>query len=211
VKNIVPFITFEGTDGSGKSTQIELLKQWLGERGQYFVATREPGGSPTAEAIRALVLSNKSDLGDTGELLLYLAARAENVRQVILPALESGKWVISDRFADSTFAYQGYGRGLDLAELIGLNSVATRGLEPTITFLLDIDVTLGRNRVLNGRTELDRLERSSNEFFERVRHGYHKIAEHNTNRFVIIDALLSVDEIQSKIQDTLAPFLRKNP
>ena len=202
-----PFITFEGTDGAGKSTQIKLLKEWLESQGVPVVLTREPGGCQMAESIRELVLSNKSDLGSRGELLLYLAARAENVRQVILPALEKGHWVISDRYSDSTFAYQGYGRELDLAELMELNRIATGGVSPLKTILLDIDVTLGKQRVLAGRADLDRLELSSLEFFERVRHGYLKMADHDPRRFVVIDAQKSVEEIQEKIRKAITPFL----
>lgn len=204
-----PFITFEGTDGAGKSTQIALLKKWIEDQGFSVVLTREPGGCEAAESIRELVLSNKSDLGSRGELLLYLAARAENVRQVIIPALEKGNWVISDRYADSTFAYQGYGRELDVVELRNLNAFATGGLVPTKTFLLDIDVSVGKQRVLNGRAELDRLEQSSLEFFERVRHGFLKMADHDSNRFVVIDAEQSVDEIQQKIRHALTSYLHR--
>ncbi len=202
-----PFITFEGTDGAGKSTQIALLKEWLVSHGISVVLTREPGGCETAEAIRELVLSNKSDLGSRGELLLYLAARAENVRQVILPALEQGSWVISDRYADSTFAYQGYGRGLELVELMNLNAIATGGIMPMKTILLDIDVAVGKERVMKGRSELDRLEQSSLDFFERVRHGFLKLADTDSNRFVVVHADKSVDEIQQKIRNALTPYL----
>ncbi len=198
-----PFITFEGIDGCGKSTQIALLKEWILENGKEAVLTREPGGCETAEQIRELVLSPKTDVGDIGELLLYLAARAEHVRQVIAPAIESDKWVISDRFIDSTFAYQGFGRGLDQEQMNLVNNVATGGLVPDVTFLLDIEVEVGRARVMAGRTELDRLEQNSLDFFERVRQGYLTRAKEEPQRFVVLDATKSIEEIHKSICDYL--------
>lgn len=203
----LPFISFEGIDGCGKSTQINLLKQWFESKGINTVLTREPGGCETAEQIRELVLSPETNVGSTGELLLYLAARAEHVRQVITPALENGSCVITDRFFDSTFAYQGYGRELNLKEMQLVNRVATGGIKPNITFLLDIDVTEGRRRVIDGRDKLDRLEQSSIEFFERVRRGYLSLAKEDTKRFVVIDATDSIEDIHEKICKTLAPLL----
>ncbi len=202
-----PFISFEGIDGCGKSTQIELLKTWLQESGISALYTREPGGCATAEEIRQLVLSPKTDVGSKGELLLYLAARAEHVRQVITPALEREEWVVSDRFADSTFAYQGYGRELDLEEMKMVNHVATKGVQPTITFLLDIDVAIGRERITTGRTELDRLEMSSQQFFERTRQGYLELAKNEPNRILVLDATDSIESIHKQIRDHLHVFL----
>jgi len=204
---LTPFISFEGIDGCGKSTQIELLKAWLKECDISAIYTREPGGCTTAEEIRQLVLSPKTDVGSEGELLLYLAARAEHVRQIIAPALKRGEWVISDRFADSTFAYQGYGRELNLEEMKMVNHVATKGVQPTITFLLDIDVTIGRERITTGRTELDRLEMSSQQFFERTRQGYLELAKHEPNRIVILDATASIESIHNQIREHLHVFL----
>ncbi len=203
----VPFISFEGIDGCGKSTQIELLKKWLEESGVTALCTREPGGCATSEEIRQLVLSPKTDVGSEGELLLYLAARAEHVRQVITPAVNRGEWVISDRFADSTFAYQGYGRELDLEEMQMINRVATKGVQPTITFLLDIDVAVGRERIISGRTELDRLEQSSKEFFERTRQGYLTLAKEDSKRIIVLDATDSIDSIHAQIKEHLHIFL----
>jgi len=204
---LTPFISFEGIDGCGKSTQIELLKAWLKECDISAIYTREPGGCTTAEEIRQLVLSPKTDVGSEGELLLYLAARAEHVRQIIAPALKRGEWVISDRFADSTFAYQGYGRELNLEEMKMVNHVATKGVQPTITFLLDIDVTIRRERITTGRTELDRLEMSSQQFFERTRQGYLELAKHEPNRIVILDATASIESIHNQIREHLHVFL----
>lgn len=203
----LPFISFEGIDGCGKSTQINLLKQWFETRGIATVLTREPGGCDTAEQIRELVLSPETNVGSTGELLLYLAARAEHVRQVITLALENGSCVITDRFFDSTFAYQGYGRGLDLEEMQLVNRVATGGVSPDITFLLDIDVAEGRRRVIDGRESLDRLEQSSLDFFERVRQGYLSLAKEDADRFVVIDATESIESIHEKICETITPLL----
>lgn len=207
MSNVVPFISFEGTDGGGKSTQITLLKEWLQARDISPVMTREPGGCTTAEKIRELVLSPESDLGERGELLLYLAARAENVRQIIRPALEEDKWVITDRFCDSTFAYQGFGRGIDIEELFEVNRAATDGLMPTITFLLDIDVKIGKERVMKNRNELDRLEQSSLEFFENVRRGYLKLADREPERFVVLDATKTIEEVHAEIVAKIEPLL----
>jgi len=193
------FITFEGIDGAGKSTQISLLKDFLQKNHIEFIQTREPGGCEMSEKIRDLILSTKSDLGGVGELFLYFAARAEHIRQVIKPALDLEKWVICDRFADSTFAYQGAGRGLDFTEMKKINDFATNGLNPTLTILLDIPVETSLERRKSRGKSVDRLEQNDREFFEKVRNSFLKSAKLEPNRFLIIDGTLSENEIFEKI------------
>ncbi len=207
MKNSGLFITFEGIDGCGKTTQISLLKQWLESENIIPLMTREPGGCDTAEQIRELVLSPETNVGSSGELLLYLAARAEHVRQTIKPALERKEFVVSDRFYDATFAYQGYGRGLDLNTMELVNKVATSGLVPDKTFLLDIDVLEGRKRVVSGREALDRLEQNSLDFFERVRQGYLNLAESEPERFVVLDGSGTIENIHEQICEELRSVL----
>ncbi len=207
MKNSGLFITFEGIDGCGKTTQISLLKQWLESENIIPLMTREPGGCDTAEQIRELVLSPETNVGSSGELLLYLAARAEHVRQTIRPALERKEFVVSDRFYDATFAYQGYGRGLDLNTMELVNKGATNGLVPDKTFLLDIDVLEGRKRVVSGRDALDRLEQNSLDFFERVRQGYLNLAESEPERFVVLDGSGTIESIHEQICEELRSVL----
>ena len=197
------FITFEGIDGAGKSTQIKLLTEHLKENGIEFVLTREPGGCEIAEKIREIILSTKSDLGAVGELFLYFASRAEHIRQVIKPALDSGKWVICDRFADSTFAYQGAGRGLDVVKMKEINSFATQNINPNLTILLDItvDVSLERRR-LRGKSA-DRLEQNDRNFFENTRNHFLNLAKDEPQRFLVIDGTLGEFEICEKIKERL--------
>jgi len=193
------FITFEGIDGAGKSTQISLLTSFLQENGIEYVLTREPGGCEISEQIRDLILSTKSNLGGVGELFLYFAARAEHIRQVIKPALEAGKWVICDRFADSTFAYQGAGRGLDVAKMKEINDFAADGISPDLTILLDISVETSLERRIARGKSADRLEQNSIDFFEKVRNSFLKIAESEPKRFLVIDGNLSEFAIFEKI------------
>ncbi|NTV68343.1 MAG: dTMP kinase [Chlorobaculum sp.] len=200
-------ITFEGIDGAGKSTQAVLLKRHLEELGRKVMTLREPGGTPVAEEIRELLLESRNDITPVGELLLFAASRAELVQQVILPALESGSDVILDRFFDSTTAYQGYGRGLDLGMLAEINRIASCGLVPNVTFYLDLTPEDALMRKFSEKSlplafeseELDRMENSGLDFYRRVRSGYHAIGAENPDRFVMIDALLSPAEIHRRI------------
>ncbi|MCL1946864.1 MAG: dTMP kinase [Chitinivibrionia bacterium] len=193
------FITFEGVDGAGKSTQIEKLTNFLRKNGKKFVLTREPGGCEISEKIRNIILDTKSDLGAVGELFLYFAARAEHIRQVIKPSLESGKWVICDRFADSTFAYQGAGRGLDICKMKEINSFATQEIVPDLTILLDISVKVSLERRKLRAKSLDRLEQNDEIFFENVRNRFLELAKNEQKRFLIIDGNLDENEIYEKI------------
>ena len=198
------FITFEGTEGSGKTTQINHLANKLSDACYSVQNTREPGGSNIGDQIREILLSTANEkLSATSELLLYAASRAQHVREIIVPALKNGKIVISDRFSDATVAYQGYGRNLDLVLINHLNQIATDGLAPDITFLLNLPVEIGLQRASISRGKLDRIERESLEFHERVQNGYLSIAKEDTNRIKIIDATQPIDVIFNEIWSIL--------
>jgi dTMP kinase len=186
-----PFITFEGGEGSGKTTQIASLAEWLRGRGDTVLATREPGGDAVAESIRSVLLEPGSPVHPRTELLLFLAARAQVTEQVIRPALDRGEIVLCDRFIDSTVVYQGHARGHDLTMVRDLNAVATGNLLPNLTILLDIDVEIGLAR----QQDRNRMEDEAVEFHEAVRAGYLAEAALFPERFVIIDASLPAKEI----------------
>jgi len=200
------FITFEGPDGSGKSTQIKKLKIKLENKGLETVLTREPGGTVISENIREIILDVKnSEMDSLTEALLYAAARSQHVTQVILPALEANKTVICDRFMDSSIAYQGYGRKLgDQVRII--NEFAVRGIIPDITFLLLLEPSIGKGRI---KREYDRLELEQNKFHEDVYQGYMELAKCNPNRIIIIDGTRSIVEIEKEIELHLEKLLLK--
>lgn len=193
------FLTLEGLDGAGKSTQARLLAQFLAERGLKVRLTREPGGG--LPGVRELLLGG--ELSPEAEYLLFSADRAEHVRRIILPALERGAWVVSDRYLDSSLAYQGFGRGLPLPWLQEVAQVATLGLKPRLTFLLDLPPEEALRRV----KDPDRLERAGLDFFQRVREGYLRLAEAEPERFLILDARKGVEEVQREIQARLRPLV----
>ena len=204
---MIRFITFEGGDGTGKSTQIKALERHLAACGRSFVSTREPGGTPLGKLIRqALLEVGKQPIGSPTELFLYLADRAQHVQDVILPALDSAKLVLCDRYTDSTLAYQGYGRGIDLEVLRELNRIADRGVKPDLTLLFDCPVELGLSRTAKrladraGAGREDRFEREKVEFHERVRAGFLALARAEPERFRIIDASRSVVEVTQEIK-----------
>ena len=198
------FITFEGGEGCGKSTQVKRLKEALEREGLEVVLTREPGGTWLSEEIRHLIKDQDTDAPcDRSELLLFLAARAQLVKNVIRPALASGKWVVSDRFSDSTLAYQGYGRGLPLDILRDCNDFACEGLKPDLTLLLDVSPETARAR-LQGReaetnTSADRIERAGDEFHARLRKGFAELAAAEPWRILTIDANGTVDEVWEEV------------
>ncbi|MBK8430936.1 MAG: dTMP kinase [Chloroflexi bacterium] len=195
------FITFEGSEGSGKTTQITLLADFLRQRGLSVVVTREPGGTPIAEQVRQ-VLHDVQNTAMTAEaeILLYAASRAQHVGELIRPALAQGQWVLCDRFADSTLAYQGYGRGLDLAALRQITQFATGGLQPQRTFYFDIDVQTGLERRVAGELEMNRMDLQQQAFYERVRAGYNELIAAEPNRWVRLNAARPIADIQTELQ-----------
>ena len=204
------FITFEGTDGAGKTTQIQRLSAELGQAGYDICLTREPGGTPISEQIRDMLLNpDHSEMAATTELLLYAASRAQHVSEVIKPALEAGKIVISSRFADAMVVYQGYGRGLDLERINRLNRIATEGVTPDVTFVLDLPVEIGLQRVQKSRGGLDRLEREKIDFHQRLREGYQTLAKQEPQRLKIIDAQVSPEQVYAQIQTVIQPLLQE--
>lgn len=201
------FISFEGIEGTGKSTQAKLLQQSLLGLGYEVILTEEPGGTLISLRIREVLLSvDHKNMKPLTELLLYNAARAQHIEEVILPALNRGAVVITDRFTDSTFAYQGYGRGIDLSLLESIDRIATDGLRPDMTMLLDLDVETGlkRNRRIN---KTDRLELEDVEFHKRVRKGYHELAAKEPERIKVLDASGGIGELHTVIAKIISDFI----
>jgi dTMP kinase len=203
------FLTFEGIEGCGKSTQLDRLAKHLTARGLGVMTTREPGGTRLGAALRHLLLDPASDIGVEAELFLYLADRAENVRAVVEPALARGLIVLCDRHADATVAYQGVVRGLGADTARSLNRLATRGRVPDLTFLFDLPVAegLARARARGGAGAADRLESESRSFHEGVRRAYLDIARNDPDRVRIIDATGTVDDVHGRVLDTLSALL----
>ena len=206
------FITFEGIDGCGKSTQLRLLAAALRERGLDPVCTLEPGGTPIGQRIREVLLSNKSSgLSPLAELMLYAADRAQHVTEVIRPTIESGRIVISDRHTDSTVAFQGYGRGLDLALIEELNKLATGGLRPDLTVLFEITPetaeTRFQRRTGDKNDPMTRFEDEASDFHRRACEGYARLAKAEPRRVRVIDASGSVDETQARLLALLNPII----
>jgi len=192
------FITFEGIDGVGKSTQLDLLQGWLEARGREVVRTLEPGGTELGQEIRHLLLHRKGDVAARAEALLYAADRAHHVATKIRPALAEGKVVLSDRYFDSSVAYQGAARELDVEEVRNISLWAVDNLIPDLTVLLDLDAQAAIQRRNKTGTEPDRLEREKVDFFERARSQYLELAKES--RFLVVDATLSIDEIQQQVR-----------
>jgi len=207
------FVTFEGIDGCGKTTQLAHLARRLRNEGQAVVETVEPGGTDAGRAIRAILLDPAHHALDArAELLLYFASRAQNVAEVIRPAIMRSELVLCDRFTDSTVVYQGAGRGIERAEILELDRIACGGLRPDLTFLLDIDLetSLARARGRNRETasEETRMDDQSRDFFERVRDGYRELARSEPNRIRVIDARDSVAHVADRIWDALQTYVR---
>ncbi len=195
------FITFEGTDGSGKTTQIKLLEEYMLEKGCEVVLSREPGGTRISEIIRGLILDPQNkEIVPLTEMILYAASRAQHVAEVIEPAIENGKIVICDRYVDSSYAYQGGGRGMDLKVIADVNRIAVNGTVPDVTFFLDIDPEISVRRRINS-TGADRIEQEKLDFHRRVYDGYKKLSILYPERIKTIDATKSIEEISSQIQD----------
>ena len=190
------FITVEGIDGCGKTTQAEFIIDGLVEAGLSAKLVREPGGDPISESIRKLLLHAEESMSDRAEALLMIASRAQLTDKVILPQIIDGKWVVADRYADSTLAYQGGGRGLSVKSLDIINEFGTYTLKPDLTFFIDISVDIANSRM---RVERDRIEKEGNDFQQRVRDQYLKLSENDPDRIVVINGDRSIDEIKADI------------
>ena len=201
------FITLEGGDGSGKSTQAELLREWLTEEGRTVVRTREPGGTEVGLEIRELVLHHRGDISPRAEALLYAADRAHHIATLVRPALARGEVVVQDRYLDSSVAYQGAGRVLDPNEVRRISEWATEGLLPDLTVLLDLDSASARTRLDATRTRYDRLEAEASDFHDRVRSAYLTLARAEPERFLVIDATLPIDGIADAIRERVRGLL----
>lgn len=203
------FITMEGPDGAGKTTQIELLKDYLNKKGYDVLITRDPGGNAVSEAIREVILNKDfTEMGYMTELLLYAAARAQLVKENIKPALSAGKAVIADRFVDSSAVYQGIGRGLGIDTVYKVNEFALQGILPDMTFLMDLDAEVGIARKKN-QAELDRMEQESLDFHKKVVEGYRSLAEMNPDRIVKVDAALPKEVIHDIIISYVEKWLAR--
>ena len=190
------FITFEGADGCGKTTQIELLNKYLQEKGYKTLVTREPGAKGLGEKLREILLNYEGEVSPNCESFLFLADRAQHVDCIIKPALKNNTIVLCDRHTDSTIAYQGYGRQLDIQEIKKLNDIAVNGLKPDLTIVFDIDIETSMQRV--GKTK-DRMESAGMEFFNRVRNGYLEIAKDEPNRVKVINSADTIENIHAKV------------
>ena len=191
------FVTFEGTDGCGKTTQIELLKTYLENKGYTVLLTREPGAKGLGTKLREILLNYEGEVSPNCESFLFLADRAQHIDTIIKPAIERGEIVLCDRHTDSTVAYQGYGRGLDLNQINMLNTIATSGFKPDITFVFDIDIETAQKRV--GKTK-DRMESAGVEFFKKVRQGYLDIAKSEPERVKVLDATQTIEDISNQVK-----------
>jgi dTMP kinase len=203
------FITFEGGDGSGKSTQAELLSVWLAESGHTVVRSREPGGTELGLELREIVLHRRGDIAPRAEALIYAADRAHNIATKVRPAIERGEIVIQDRYLDSSVAYQGAGRVLDPVEVRDLSLWATEGFMPDLTILLDLDETIGRERLDGARTRYDRLEAEKNDFHARVRASYLGLAAAEPGRFLVLAATDPIESIAAAIRARVQPLLTR--
>lgn len=201
------FITFEGGDGSGKSTQLGLLADWLGQQGKNYITTREPGGTDVGNELRDIILHRKGFLAPRAEALLYAADRAHHIHTVVRPALAEGTVVVQDRYFDSSVAYQGAGRVLAEDEVRDLSLWATEDLVPDLTVVLDVPADVLRQRRDSTRTVYDRLEAEADDFHERVRDAYRRFVDREPERFLVIDGQRPVDEIQQEIRARVSALL----
>lgn len=203
------FITFEGIEGSGKTTHLDLLSNHLQEKGYRVVRTREPGGTPVGEALRRVLLKKDLRVLPLTELLVFLASRAQHVEEVIRPALDEGHIVLCDRFVDASFAYQGYGRGIDLGIIETLNRLVTKGVRPNLTILLDcaVDIGLGRK---SADGNLDRFEKEELSFHSKIRNAYLELAEDDPKRYVVLNAKDDLEHTQKIIQEKVEKLLKSH-
>ena len=198
------FITFEGADGCGKTTQLNLLEKYLKDKGLDVIVTREPGAKGLGEKFREILLNYDGIVSDRCESFLFLADRAQNIDTIVKPAVSSGKIVLCDRHIDSSVAYQGYGRGLDIQQIKNLNTIAAGGMLPDLTLVFDIDIETSMQRV--GKNK-DRMENSGNEFFNRVRNGYLELAKQEPDRIKVVDSTASIDDIHNKVKNIVLTLL----
>lgn len=194
------FITFEGTDGCGKTTQIEMLKDYFEKQGRTVLLTREPGAKGLGTKLREILLNYDGEVSPVCESFLFLADRAQHVDTIIKPAVARGEIVLCDRHTDSTVAYQGYGRELDIEQIKMLNNIATSGLKPDLTFIFDIDIDTAQKRVGQNK---DRMESAGIEFFKRVRNGYLEIAKQEPERVKVLDGSKSIETIHNELLEIL--------
>ena len=197
------FITLEGIEGVGKTSNRDYIRALLEESGQQCVVTREPGGTPLGESLRGLLLQHSDEqMSDDAELLMMFAARAEHIKKIIQPALDAGQYVLCDRFTEATYAYQGGGRQLDVSKIADLESWVQGDLRPDLTIILDAPVDVGRERA-GKRSAPDRIEKEKNDFFERVRQAYLDLAKQHPERICIVDASLTLEQVQLQIKQQL--------
>ena len=198
------FITFEGCDGCGKTTQLELLAKYLQDKGYDVIVTREPGARGLGETLREILLNYDGEVSSNCESFLFLADRAQHIDTIVKPAIDAGKIVLCDRHIDSTAAYQGYGRGLDLEQINYLNNIATSGLKPDLTLLFDVDIETSMARI--GKNK-DRMESAGIEFQEKVRRGYLELAKAEPERIRIFDSRKTIEQLHQEVLGTIAPLL----
>jgi dTMP kinase len=205
------FVTFEGIDGSGKSTLLNELASWLEEQAIPFIRTREPGGTQLGERLREILLDPSFEfMNHRAEVMLYSASRAQLVHEIILPALSHGTWVLADRYADATLAYQGFGRGLELEALRQIQDWGTGGLWPHLTVLLDCNVEVASRRMKGRRAKEDRIEQESRTFHQRVREGYLALARSATERFLVLDGNGELQEVLASFRKSFQEALRRS-
>ena len=199
------FITFEGADGCGKTTQLNLLEKYLIDKGLDVIVTREPGAKGLGEKFREILLNYDGIVSDRCESFLFLADRAQNIDTIVKPAVSSGKIVLCDRHIDSSVAYQGYGRGLDIQQIKNLNTIAAGGMLPDLTLVFDIDIETSMQRVGNNK---DRMENSGIDFFNRVRNGYLELAKQEPDRIKVVNSTGAIDTIQKEVIKIITPLLQ---
>ncbi len=201
-------ITFEGIEGSGKTTQIELLYNHLKEKGYEVIKTREPGGTTFGEALRRIFLHENLNILPLSELLVFMAMRAQHVEELIMPALKDGKVVLCDRFVDASYAYQGYGRGIDLGIIETLNRLVTKGIRPNLTILLDCTVNKGLKRKAAFNNVMDRFEKEDIAFHQRIKDAYLTLSKEEPKRFLVIDGRKSIENIEIIIRKNVENLLK---
>lgn len=202
------FITLEGTEGAGKSTNLNFIKTWLTEQGVEVMTTREPGGTDIGEAVRDLLLNQAyTEMHADTELLLMFASRAQHLQEKILPALAAGKWVISDRFTDASYAYQGGARGMGFERIADIERWVQQGVQPDTTFLFDLPIEIGMARVASRGNETDRFEQEKHDFFKKVRDAYLMRANQTPARYEILDASKSLEAVQAAIVNRLKSLI----